>query len=82
MRASEAHIIPAGDVSTLEDFNAVWMAEFTKTNAYEVWDRSTDPMLFDIVEPRLVYNSEVHPALIIILSLDILVTRNRQWCQI
>ncbi|KIJ17655.1 hypothetical protein PAXINDRAFT_129911 [Paxillus involutus ATCC 200175] len=41
-----------GDVNTLEDFNAVWIAEFTKTNAYEVWDRSTDPMLFDIVEPR------------------------------
>ncbi|KAF9242617.1 transport protein Avl9-domain-containing protein [Melanogaster broomeanus] len=41
-----------GDANTLEDFNAVWIAEFTKTNAYEVWDRSTDPMLFDIVEPR------------------------------
>ncbi|KIK99623.1 hypothetical protein PAXRUDRAFT_131690 [Paxillus rubicundulus Ve08.2h10] len=41
-----------GDVNTLEDFNAVWIVEFTKTNAYEVWDRSTDPMLFDIVEPR------------------------------
>ncbi|KAF8555259.1 hypothetical protein OG21DRAFT_1461251 [Imleria badia] len=41
-----------GDASTLEDFNTVWIAEFTKTNAYEVWDRSTDPMLFDIVEPR------------------------------
>jgi hypothetical protein len=42
----------AGDASMLEDFNTVWIAEFTKTNAYEVWDRSTDPMLFDIVEPR------------------------------
>ncbi|KAF8133682.1 transport protein Avl9-domain-containing protein [Boletus edulis] len=42
----------SGDASTLEDYNIVWIAEFTKTNAYEVWDRSTDPMLFDIVEPR------------------------------
>ncbi|KAG8214506.1 transport protein Avl9-domain-containing protein [Butyriboletus roseoflavus] len=41
-----------GDASTLEDFNTVWIADFTKTNAYEVWDQSTDPMLFDIVEPR------------------------------
>lgn len=82
MRASEAHIIPAGDVSTLEDFNAVWMAEFTKTNAYEVWDRSTDPMVFDIVEPRLVCNPQPHPSLIPFLSLGTLVTRNRQWCQI
>ncbi|KAF9220929.1 hypothetical protein BS17DRAFT_786226 [Gyrodon lividus] len=41
-----------GDANSLEDFNAVWIAEFTKTNAYEVWDRSTDLMLFDIVEPR------------------------------
>ncbi|KIJ64419.1 hypothetical protein HYDPIDRAFT_111733 [Hydnomerulius pinastri MD-312] len=41
-----------GDANSLEDFNPVWIAEFTKTNAYDVWDRSTDPMLFDIVEPR------------------------------
>ncbi|KAH7885401.1 transport protein Avl9-domain-containing protein [Phlebopus sp. FC_14] len=41
-----------GDASSLEDFNPVWIAEFTKTNAYEVWNLSTDSMLFDIVEPR------------------------------
>ncbi|KAG9315875.1 transport protein Avl9-domain-containing protein [Chiua virens] len=41
-----------GDANALDDFNSVWIAEFTKTNAYEVWDRSTDPMVFDIVEPR------------------------------
>jgi len=47
-------ILPAGDVNSFEDFNAVWLSEFTKTNAYDVWNRSTDPMLFDIVEPRSV----------------------------
>ena len=40
------------DVNSSEDFNPLWIAEFKKTNAYEVWDRTTDPMLFDIVEPR------------------------------
>lgn len=53
-------MIPGGDASTLEDFSTVWIAEFTKTNAYEVWDRSTDPMLFDIVEPRLVCGPETN----------------------
>jgi len=38
--------------NTLQDFNPVWIAEFKKTNAFEVWQRVTDPMLFDIVEPR------------------------------
>ncbi|KAH7925580.1 hypothetical protein BV22DRAFT_1195061 [Leucogyrophana mollusca] len=41
-----------GDTNSIEDFNPLWIAEFTKTNAYEVWERATDPMLFDIVEPR------------------------------
>ncbi|KAI6123379.1 transport protein Avl9-domain-containing protein [Pisolithus croceorrhizus] len=45
-------IAGTGDTNSVEDFNSVWLSEFTKTNAYEVWDRSTDPMLFDIVEPR------------------------------
>ncbi|KAI0317619.1 transport protein Avl9-domain-containing protein [Amylostereum chailletii] len=41
-----------GDANALEDFNPIWIAEFKHTNAYEVWQRVTDPMLFDIVEPR------------------------------
>lgn len=41
-----------GDDNSIDDFNPLWIAEFTKTNAYDVWQRSTDPMLFDIVEPR------------------------------
>lgn len=45
-----AHIEP----TSTEDFNHLWMSEFKNTNAYEVWERTTDPMLFDIVEPRYV----------------------------
>ncbi|KAF9054829.1 transport protein Avl9-domain-containing protein [Panaeolus papilionaceus] len=41
-----------GSATAIEDFNPVWIAEFKKTNAYEVWERITDPLLFDIVEPR------------------------------
>lgn len=42
----------AGDPRSTQDFNALWIQEFKKTNAYEVWERVTDPMLFDIVEAR------------------------------
>lgn len=48
---------PGGDASSIEDFNPQWISEFTRTNAYEVWERITDPLLFDIVEPRLVVGS-------------------------
>jgi len=41
-----------GDVNSLQDFNPLWIAEFKRTNAFEVWQRITDPMLFDIIEPR------------------------------
>ncbi|KAF7364855.1 UDENN domain-containing protein [Mycena venus] len=40
------------DATSTEDFNPLWIAEFKHTNAYEVWERTTDPLLFDIVEPR------------------------------
>ncbi|KAF7987032.1 hypothetical protein HWV62_147 [Athelia sp. TMB] len=40
------------DANSTEDFNPLWISEFKKTNAYEVWERTTDSMLFDIVEPR------------------------------
>ncbi|VDC01310.1 unnamed protein product [Peniophora sp. CBMAI 1063] len=45
-------IADAGDANAQIDFNPLWIAEFKRTNAYEVWNRVTDPMLFDIVEPR------------------------------
>ncbi|KAI5897126.1 uncharacterized protein SCHCODRAFT_01171131 [Schizophyllum commune H4-8] len=34
------------------DFNPLWLQEFRGTNAYELWERTTDSSLFDIVEPR------------------------------
>lgn len=57
--AAFAAILPVltiivGNPNAIQDFNMLWIAEFKKTNAYEVWDRITDPLLFDIVEPRLV----------------------------
>ncbi|KAF9061461.1 transport protein Avl9-domain-containing protein [Rhodocollybia butyracea] len=45
--------------TSTEDFNHFWMSEFKSTNAYEVWERTTDPMLFDIVEPRHPCNEKV-----------------------
>nr|GAT49338.1 predicted protein [Mycena chlorophos] len=42
----------ANDVNSIDHFNPLWLAEFKHTNAYEVWDRTTDPCLFDIIEPR------------------------------
>ncbi|KAH9991246.1 transport protein Avl9-domain-containing protein [Russula vinacea] len=41
-----------GDTNALDDFNPIWIAEFKRTNAFDVWQRTTDSMLFDIVEPR------------------------------
>ncbi|KAK2465397.1 hypothetical protein APHAL10511_002751 [Amanita phalloides] len=41
-----------GLASPWEDFNTAWVHDFKSTNAYEVWERITDPLLFDIVEPR------------------------------
>ncbi|KZT27431.1 hypothetical protein NEOLEDRAFT_1060681 [Neolentinus lepideus HHB14362 ss-1] len=38
--------------NAVQDYNPLWIAEFKRTNAYDVWQRVTDPTLFDIVEPR------------------------------
>ncbi|GJJ13456.1 hypothetical protein Clacol_007710 [Clathrus columnatus] len=46
-------LISAGyDEVCQEDFGQAWISAFKTTNAYEVWDRITDPVLFDIIEPR------------------------------
>ncbi|KAJ3770300.1 transport protein Avl9-domain-containing protein [Lentinula raphanica] len=45
--------------ASTEDFNHLWMSEFKNSNAYEVWQRTTDPMLFDIIEPRHPCNEKV-----------------------
>ena len=49
--------IDGADVNGIQDFNPLWIAEFRKTNAFEVWNRITDPMLFDIVEARYILES-------------------------
>lgn len=41
-----------GDANSMDDFNPLWISEFKTTNAYDVWERTTDSLLFDIVEPR------------------------------
>lgn len=46
-----------GNPNAVQDFNALWISEFKKTNAYVVWDRVTDPLVFDIIEPRYVFCS-------------------------
>jgi hypothetical protein len=51
----EVDVVTGGDSTSTEDFNPFWISEFKKTNAYEVWNRVTDPALFDIVEPRSVF---------------------------
>ncbi|TFK52308.1 hypothetical protein OE88DRAFT_1734326 [Heliocybe sulcata] len=40
------------DNNAIQDYNPLWIAEFRRTNAYDVWQRVTDPTLFDIIEPR------------------------------
>ena len=42
----------SGDPNSQQDFNMLWIQEFKKSHAYEVWERVTDPLLFDIVEAR------------------------------
>jgi len=37
---------------SIQDYNPLWISELRRTNAYEVWERVTDPLLFDIAEPR------------------------------
>lgn len=46
-------VITEGDENTaIQDYNPLWVAELRRTNAYELWERVTDPLLFDIAEPR------------------------------
>ncbi|KLO05626.1 hypothetical protein SCHPADRAFT_1002797 [Schizopora paradoxa] len=57
MKGTNADVLITGgvdgaDVNGIQDFNPLWIAEFRKTNAFEVWNRITDPMLFDIIEAR------------------------------
>lgn len=35
-----------------DDFGELFLSSFQATHAHEVWDRITDPILFDIIEPK------------------------------
>lgn len=51
--ASSGVLISEGyDPVCQDDFGRAWISAFKTTNAFDVWDRTTDPLLFDIVEPR------------------------------
>ncbi|KAI9633849.1 putative cytoplasm protein [Dioszegia hungarica] len=38
--------------NVLAPFSEAWLKEFKLTSAYETWDACTDPVLFDICEPK------------------------------
>ncbi|KAF8610331.1 hypothetical protein BDV93DRAFT_430053 [Ceratobasidium sp. AG-I] len=40
------------DAVSAQHFNELWIAAFRTTKGYEHWNRVTDPVLFDIVEPK------------------------------
>jgi len=67
-------IMTGGDVANADDFNPLWITEFRNTNAYAVWDRITDPLIFDIVEPR--YASLLFDEHVVDIALDILAQKN------
>lgn len=52
--------LDAGDANAINDFNTLWIAEFKKTNAFDIWNQITDPMLFDIIEARYVASNCFH----------------------
>ncbi|KIJ54151.1 hypothetical protein M422DRAFT_241404 [Sphaerobolus stellatus SS14] len=40
------------DPNAQYDFGSAWITAFKGTHAFDVWNRVTDPVLFDIIEPR------------------------------
>ncbi|PVG01634.1 hypothetical protein CPB86DRAFT_773208 [Serendipita vermifera] len=55
-------ILAPGDDTSWEDYGELFLASFQATNAYEVWDRITDPILFDIIEPK--HPCEARPGIV------------------
>ena len=53
-------LVNATDPTGLASFNESWLAAFRKTHAFEVWDRNTDPVIFDLVEPRHPCEGQAH----------------------
>ena len=52
MRDARSVLAPGGENTSYGDFGELFMASFQATAAHEVWDRITDPVLFDIIEPK------------------------------
>lgn len=42
----------AGDTNVVQNFGEAWLTAFRGTEVFSLWDRITDPVIFDIVEPR------------------------------
>ncbi|KAG8692608.1 late secretory pathway protein avl9 [Ceratobasidium sp. 395] len=42
----------ANDALSAQHFGEAWIAAFRTTKAYDHWNRVTDPVLFDIIEPK------------------------------
>jgi len=48
-----ADVVGAESGNPLVPFGEHWLGAFKETKAYAVWDSVTDPVLFDLCEPRL-----------------------------
>ena len=50
-----SYLLPeAGDPNVVQNFGEAWLEAFRQSPAFAVWDRITDPVVFDIVEARFV----------------------------
>ncbi|CAE6518577.1 unnamed protein product [Rhizoctonia solani] len=51
-KQSEVLVPGSAPESSVQYFNEAWVAGFRMTRAYDQWNRITDPVLFDIIEPK------------------------------
>ncbi|ELU43953.1 cytoplasm protein [Rhizoctonia solani AG-1 IA] len=51
-KQSEVLVPGTASESSVPYFNEAWVAGFRTTRAYDQWNRITDPVLFDIIEPK------------------------------
>ncbi|KAF8682660.1 Transport protein Avl9 [Rhizoctonia solani] len=54
-KGKQSEVLVPGTVaseSSVPYFNEAWVAGFRTTRAYDQWNRITDPVLFDIIEPK------------------------------
>lgn len=46
-------LISHSDISAgLSSYNEAWVAAFRRTRAFTLWNENTDPVIFDLIEPR------------------------------